>query len=292
MSNYPFKLGVITDEVSQDIFQAAEFAKIHGLDSLEIRSVNDRSPYELTDADVAEIKKAAQQNGLEVAAISSPLFKCNFDDEEAVAAHIEGFKHCVKIAKALGAKLIRGFDFWESGVSVENRAEAYKPIVEICEKEDMYCVIEFDPSVHSSTPFLTAELVKAIGHPRISALFDPGNSPYADSVTPPYPDGYNALKPYITHIHIKDTVLNNGTAEGVKVGDGLVDYLGLFKELISNGYNGHIMLETHYRKGEELDEEQLKRPGGAAFTSGAYPASEESIIALKNIINQAMEELK
>ena len=32
MSKYPFKLGVITDEVSQDIFEAAEFAKKHGLE--------------------------------------------------------------------------------------------------------------------------------------------------------------------------------------------------------------------------------------------------------------------
>ena len=75
MSKYPFKLGVITDEVSQDIFEAAEFAKKHGLDTLEIRSVNDHSPYLLTDEDVAQIKKAAADNSLEVVAISSPLFK-------------------------------------------------------------------------------------------------------------------------------------------------------------------------------------------------------------------------
>ena len=106
MSNYPFKLGVITDEVSQDIFEAAEFAKRHGLDSLEIRSVNNHSPYEITDDDVSEIKKAATENGLEIAAISSPLFKCDFNDETARNEHIEGFKKCVKIAKELGATMI------------------------------------------------------------------------------------------------------------------------------------------------------------------------------------------
>ena len=103
MSDYPFKLGVITDEVSQDIFKAAEFAKKHGLTSLEIRSVNNHSPYEITDEDTAEIKRAASENGLEIAAISSPLFKCDFYDESAREEHIEGFKKCVKIAKELGA---------------------------------------------------------------------------------------------------------------------------------------------------------------------------------------------
>ena len=290
MSKYPFKLGVITDEVSQDIFVAAEFAKTHGLDSLEIRSVNNHSPYELTDEDVTQIKKAAMENDLEIAAISSPLFKCDFSDGNARVEHIKGFKKCVKIAKELGATMIRGFDFWASGVSIEERAKAYEPIIEICEKEKITCVIEFDPSVHSSTAKLTAELVNKINHPNIKALFDPGNLPFADPNTPPFPDAYNQLMPNIKHIHIKDPKLINGKMDCVKVGDGgIVDFTALFKQLAKDGYNGHVMLETHYRKNVELTEEQLKKPGGAAFTDGAFPASEESIIALKNIIESALE---
>ena len=41
----------------------------------------------------------------------------------------------------------------------------------------------------------------------------------------------------------------------------------------------------------ELDEEQLKRPGGNAFSDGAYEASDESVIALKEIINKALKEI-
>lgn len=290
MSTYPFKLGIITDEVSQDIFEAAEFAKKHCLDSLEIRSVNNHSPYELTDKDVAEIKKAANENGLEIVAISSPLFKCDFLDEAAKKEHIEGFKKCVKIAKELGATMIRGFDFWSNGISLNDRAKAYAPIVKICEKEDITCVIEFDPSVHSSTAKLTAELVNEINHPRVKALFDPGNLPFADPNTPPFPNAYNQLMPNIAHIHIKDTVVIDGKADCVKIGGGMVDYKDMFKQLIKDGYTGNVMLETHYRKNVELTEEQLKRPGGVDFTNGAYPASEESIISLKNIIESALEE--
>ncbi|MBE6778015.1 MAG: sugar phosphate isomerase/epimerase [Ruminococcaceae bacterium] len=289
MSDYPFKLGVITDEVSQDIFKAAEFAKKHGLTSLEIRSVNNHSPYEITDEDTAEIKRAASENGLEIAAISSPLFKCDFNDESAREEHIEGFKKCVKIAKELGATMVRGFDFWASGISLDERAKAFAPIAEICENENITCVIEFDPSVHSSTAALAAELIRKINHPHIKALFDPGNLPFADANTPPFPDAYNQLKPNIKHIHIKDTTCIDGKPDCLKIGDGMVDYLGLFKQLAKDGYSGHIMLETHYRKNVELTEEQLKRPGGTAFTDGAYPASEESIVSLKNIINKALE---
>lgn len=290
MSKYPFKLGVITDEVSQDIFEAAKFAKKHGLDSLEIRSVNNHSPYELTNEDVELIKKASEENNLEIVAISSPLFKCDFADTSARQFHIDGFKKCVKIAKTLGADMIRGFDFWECGISLTERAKTYNPIIEICEKENITCVIEFDPSVHSSTAELVAELVNKINHPKIKALFDPGNLPFVDQNTPPFPDAYNQLKPNIQHIHIKDPAVINGKIDCVKVGDGgIVDYPALFKQLEKDGYNGHVMLETHYRKNVELTEEQLKKPGGSAFTDGAFPASEESIIALKNIIESALE---
>ena len=290
MLNFSFKLGIITDEVSQDIFEAAEFAKKHGLNSLEIRSVTALLPFDLTDEDVAQIKKASEQNGLEICAISSPLFKCDFTDEEARKIHIEGFKKCVKIAKELGASMIRGFDFWASGVSLEERAKAYEPIIEICLKEDITCVIEFDPSVHSSTAKLTAELVNKINHPNIKALFDPGNLPFADTNTPPFPDAYNQLMPNIKHIHIKDPALIDGKIDCVKVGEGkIVDFSSLFTQLAKDGYTGHVMLETHYRKNVDLTEEQLKRPGGSSFSLGARPASEESITSLINIIKNSLE---
>ena len=92
-------------------------------------------------------------------------------------------------------------------------------------------------------------------------------------------------------MHVKDGINTDGHTTAVKVGTGSADFVGIFKKLIRDGYSGGVMLETHYRKNSELAEEQLKRPGGDAFSDGAYEASEESIIALKEIINKALEEL-
>ena len=78
--NIPFKLGIITDEVTQNVFEAAQFCKKHGLQCMEVRSVNGHSPFEYTDSDIDDIFSAARQYNLEVTAILSPLFKCNFDD--------------------------------------------------------------------------------------------------------------------------------------------------------------------------------------------------------------------
>ena len=286
-----FKLGVITDEVTQDIFEAARFCKKHGLECMEIRSVNNHSPFDYTEEDVNQIIAAAKEYGLEVSAISSPTFKCDYDDEDAIKTNISGFEKCAVVANKIGAKYIRGFDFWDKQVPVDVRAKMYGEIIALCEKYDVYCALESDPAVHSSTPHKLAELILAINNPRIKALFDPGNEIWVTNKASE--DAYDVLLPCgIANVHVKDAV-PNGTEmpTAVKVGEGITDFVGIFKKLIKDGYEGSVMLETHYRKNVELTEEQLKRPGGAAFSVGAYEASEESVIALKEIVNKAVKEL-
>lgn len=284
-----FTLGIITDEVSQNIFEAASFAAKHGLDCLEVRSVNDHSPFDFTDADIADIKAAAVQYGLKVTAISAPLYKCDLDDAAAIAQHQKNFEICAQRANQLGAKMIRGFDFWDIGASLETRAAMFDVISEICEKYDILCVLESDPSVHAATPQKLAELLARVESPRVRALFDPGNEVWVNGAA--CAEGYEILKPWLAHIHIKDAAVIEGKPDAVKVGTGVVDFESLFAKLLKDDYDGGVMLETHYRENVELTEEQLKRPGGSNFSAGALEASEESIEALKAIIKKVQEKV-
>ena len=52
-----FKLGVITDEVSQDFEKGVMFAKRHGLDAVELRSAWGRDPFALEKGDITKIKE-------------------------------------------------------------------------------------------------------------------------------------------------------------------------------------------------------------------------------------------
>lgn len=285
-----FKLGIITDEVTQDIFEAARFCKEHGLECMEVRSINNHSPFDYTDEDVEQIIAAATEYELEVTAISSPTFKCEYNDEEAKAANVAGFEKCAIIANKLGAKYIRGFDFWNKEVPVEVRATMYDDIIALCEKYNVYCVLESDPAVHSNTPHRLAELLTAIHNPRVKALFDPGNEIWVTGKTSE--DAYDKLAPCgIVNLHVKDGINNGGHIKAVMPGTGVADFVGIFKKLITDGYSCGVMLETHYRKNVELTEEQFMCPGGADFSNGAYEASEESIVALKEIINKSLKEL-
>ena len=247
-----------------------------------MRSVNDHSPFDFTDEDVADINAAAKQYGLTVSAISAPLYKCDFGDAAATSAQQTQFEICAQRAVQMGAKMIRGFDFWDVGAAVSERAALFGPIIEICEKYDITCVLESDPSVHAATPQKLAELLAAIDSPRVQALFDPGNEVWVNGGA--CAEGYETVKPWLAHLHIKDGAVIDGKPDAVKVGTGVVDFESLFQKLLADGYEGCVMLETHYRKNVELTEEQLKRPGGSSFSAGALEASEESVEALKAII--------
>ena len=285
----PFEVGIITDEVSQSLATAIEFCRGFGLRALELRSVDGVSPFEWTEEQVKEMKRLCDESGMKVAAISAPLFKCEINDREAIAHHVASFDRLCRFANLLGAGLIRGFDFWDCGASVEERAREYAPIIALCERYDVICALEYDPKVHSSDPRKLSETVRAINHPRIGALYDPGNGLFSDTAIIPYPAGYEMLCDRLCHVHVKDAVVNDSAmgAEGVRVGEGQVDWHGLFKRLLADGYTGYVMLETHYRKNVELSEEQLQRPGGYGFSEGAYDASLESMESLLSIINQA-----
>lgn len=279
-----FKLGVITDEVSQDINTAADFAVKYGLKCLEIRSVNDKFLFDMTDEDFDEVKKVADSRNLEIIALSSAVFKCDIKDEETINKHIAAFEKLAGYAQRLGCKFIRVFDFWECGADLNTRAEYFKPIIEICKRYNIICAVEYDPAVHSCNPGKLSQLIGAINSPYVRPLFDPGNALFVDENAVPYPDDYNILKDTLCHIHIKDADIINGKIDAVKVGTGRVDYKGLFAQLIKSDYNGAVMLETHYRKAATLTENQLKLPGGSGFSEGAYPASCESIESILNIL--------
>lgn len=284
---YSMRLSVITDEVSQNFEEAARFCVRHGMECVDIRSVEGKNPFRMTREDFLRVKEICEKYDLSVACIDAPMFKCSIRDAETVRAHVDEFRRLAPIAREIGCRLIRGFDFLDEGATLDERAQAFAPVIEICAEFGVTYALEYDPSVHACTPAKIRALLDRIDSPYVRALYDPGNAFFADADARPYPDEYLLLKDRIVHIHIKDAVLRDGRAQAVRVGTGLVDYAGLFRALAADGYRGAAALETHYRLSAALSDEQLRFPGGKAFTDGAYAASEESAESLTALTRQA-----
>ena len=82
-----FKIGVIGDEISQDFQTVVNVVKELNLDSIEIRSVWDKPPQELTESDINEMKRILDGTGVQIVGIASPFFKCDIDNAQERQEH-------------------------------------------------------------------------------------------------------------------------------------------------------------------------------------------------------------
>src|SRR5205823_2247762 len=57
------------------------------------------------------IGKKTRDAGLAIAGAASPVFKCNLDAPDEIAAHVELFKRSVDAANVLGTDIVRVFAF-------------------------------------------------------------------------------------------------------------------------------------------------------------------------------------
>ena len=57
-----FKVGIIGDEASQDFQTVVDMAVEFNLDSIEVRSVWDKAPQELTDQDIDNMKLSIENS--------------------------------------------------------------------------------------------------------------------------------------------------------------------------------------------------------------------------------------
>ena len=282
-----FKLSVITDEVSQDFSVVLRFLERHELDGVEIRSLWNMPPQRLLSR-AGEIRSELGKRGLEVSAIASPFYKADINNEKEVKEHLGILKSCIELAKTLDTDIIRVFTFWRKGKwedYVDRIVELYEEPVDIAEDEGVTLAVENEPSTFATNAKLVADFIRRIGSRHVRAVFDPGNDLADPLGEKPYPDGYEALKPYIVHVHVKDgRRAGREEAEWLPVGEGEVDYRGLIKALVMEGYKGYLSLETHWRPKRRLERRLEQMPGGEAFSSLGEEASDVSIRGLKKII--------
>ena len=281
---------IITDEVSQDPADAVQLARRFRLDAIEIRSAWEKRPHELSAADVRTLRGMARDAALAICAVATPVFKCELHDRRQARDHLEILKRCLDVCGELGAPLARVFTFWKPGApgapDLPGEALPWRAVMgaiadrlgEAADRaRDFGCRlgVENEPSVYGSTCEKVAVLLGRLSHPALGAVWDPGNALYDPEGERPYPDGYEALRAHILHVHIKDARRDpkTRTAAAVALGDGEVPYFDIFRRLRDDQCGGFVSLETHYRVTRPLDEDAARLPGGSGFSAGGLEAS-------------------
>ena len=287
-----FKLAVISDEISQDFQRVADVAVEYQLDGVEIRSVWDKQPHELNVDEIRRIKKILADADLRVCGIAAPFYKCEIDSPEEIRQHHDILRRSIALAKELDCSLVRGFTFWRHGGRAEDvwqqLLSEFEEPVEILEQEDAVMGVENEHSTFIGTGVMTKKFLDEIDNPRVKAVWDPLNSIVDKQVyETPFPDGYECIKEHMIHMHVKDGRRNLEGEEPIYtcVGDGEIDYEAHFKALVSDGYEGYVSLETHWRLAE-MEGVDIQRPAGDAFSEAGEEASRKCLDYIRKVVSE------
>jgi len=246
-----FKLGAFTDEISQELTEACAVCTEFGVTGLEIRSVWDTPCQELTDPQVREIKRIAADSNLTVCSVASPFGKCELDRPAEIAAHMDILRRCADIAHELDCAFVRGFAFWGHGTRSKPWAamrHAYEPVPAILEEKDILLGLENEAACYVGTAGHARHFFDLLQCPRVRLVWDPANHVQDPDGTdvPTVPDGYDAVKADMIHVHVKDAAPNaKGEVPNVFMGMGICRWREQFQILKDDGYTGFCSLETH-----------------------------------------------
>ncbi len=265
------RLGIITDEVSDDPHEACALIAEWGVKVVELRTAWGKNLLELSDAQLDELEEAVAQSGLEVVGIASPVFKSPLDEQpqekaadfalagvESMSAQLELLERACTLATRFSAPMVRVFTFWRepftdevAGQLVEKLARA----AELASFHNVLLAVENEPVCVVATGTELGLLLAALAaglppslQPHVGALWDPGNA-LAAGEDDAYPAGYRALDlERLAHVHLKDLqFIAPGQPTFVPLGRGELDYRGQLSSLLEDGYVGDMVLEPHYR---------------------------------------------
>lgn len=291
-SGSPFKVAVITDEISQDFDHACSIAsKEFGLGWVELRGMWKKSLHELSDNELGEVQSILTKYDLRVTDMGSPLFKTDwpgapkrhpdksqdFGSNETFKQQDELLAKYMELAKRFKTNKIRCFDFWRlNDVSPYRKAINAKlaEAAATCGKQNLLLVLENEFECNTATAREAADTLAGVPSRYFGMNWDPGNAVMRGELDA-FPAGWDLLpKKRIFHCHVKSAMKDaSGKMVWAPVGKGYVDWTAQFRALKQIGYHQAVSLETHWRGGgtpEESTRESFAGMKKALEASGTW----------------------
>jgi sugar phosphate isomerase/epimerase len=262
----PFKISVITDEISDDFDHACSVAaNDFGLGWVEIRDLWHKTIHELDSDEVSRAQAILAKYNLRVTDIGSPLFKVHWPgaprskagsqkgDDSTILADFkkqdEVLNASIAVAKELKTDKIRCFDFWRLQDQEPYRDaidDKLRDAAETTRKQGIALILENESACNTATANDAARLLAAVKP--LGLNWDPANAVMHGELDA-FPAGWDLLpKDRILHCHCKNAVLGDtGKIVWSPVDIGYINWTAQFRALKKTGYHNAISLETHWR---------------------------------------------
>jgi sugar phosphate isomerase/epimerase len=263
------KISIVTDEISSDFETAVELATEWGIHDFELRGYGSLRVPKFSDFQKQRVQEICEEYHARIAAISPGLFKIPYPTKKRERFPLEVIDgglyqkwsdtqrvfdyHCKELlpasleyANQIKAKNLVIFSFARDPNSLssvpDEICECLFTAAQQAEKAGIDLVIEVEDKFWADTGSHTAEIIQKVNQPALGVNWDAGNAYAAGDI--PFPDGYQAVRKYVKHVHFKDLVASGDGNFSYAI-QGEIDWQGQISALTADGYKGYISVEPH-----------------------------------------------
>jgi len=268
-SDYPWNLGIITDQVDLDLTRVlSRFYRKYPLRWAEIRYMNldGRKRYVYAEATARQLKQVKRQlsdAGVKLSVLDTAIYKITLPGtipagespayvdpaQLEFSRQMEDLKRAADAAHTLGTQRIRIFTFRrvaQPAAVFDRIVEELHKAIEAAKQQDITLLVENEYDCNVATAAETAKLFQAIPDRRLMHNWDPCNA--YETGEQPFPAAWDRLDhTRISHIHLKDA----SGKEWKPIGAGKLDFAGQFRALKAINYSGTLSIETRYKSASE-----------------------------------------
>ncbi len=173
---------------------------------------------QLEPGEIEQLKQLHRQYGIRVSSIGSPIGKVKLRDIDdgtsnryvPFTEYLNEVRHAVRLAQEFETVLIRGFSFYPPrGQEVtedimSEAAQKLREIVELCSEHGVVYGLEVEANLVGCDGPTMAELYRRVNHPNLVLIFDGGNLSTQNRPPEVVFADYQAMKPGLGWLHIKD----------------------------------------------------------------------------------------
>lgn len=286
MMNMP-RIFAFADEASPRIDGQIAAMLRNGMQGLEIRNVDGENISAISLEKAKEVRAKLDDQGLVVWALGSPIGKTGIE-EDNMRAVLDGLRHSLDIAHALGAENIRMFSFYiPAGADpAPYRNEVIDRLGRMAETargSGVALCHENEKGIYGDNAARCREILDAV--PALAGVFDPANFVQCGQDTW---EAWELLHGRIKYMHVKDAMFADGSVVPAGKGEGQVEKI--LRAFLAQGGSA-LTLEPHLQVFDGL--KQLERKGEQSRVGGlyAYPTSDAAFDAASDALKELLTKI-
>jgi len=226
---------------------------------------------QLGRSDIQKVRRLENEYGLNVSSIGSPIGKVKLlDVDDGTKNAYVPFKRYLsrdvakvcQLAHAFETKLIRGFSFYHPKDTdpwdhVPQAVDQLGAIAEKCHRSDLTFGLEVEANLVGQNGHLLAEIHRQVNHPAMVLIFDAANVIVQGYTPGELFEQYEAMKPGLGWLHIKDYRDPKRKTKGGYVDeDAMANFVPA-----DQGFSGHEAILRDFAQMIPKLERKLRRRG-------------------------------